>query len=65
MLGKTFPVGGWPRKAENKTKAQHSWGFGFAGLGNIFEFFPILGNIGQFQMILDNFGLYCSISKFS
>ena len=30
-LGKTFPVGwvvGWQRKAENKAKAQHSWGLG-------------------------------------
>ena len=39
-LGKTFPVGwlgglvgGWLRKAENKAKAQHSWGLGFAELG--------------------------------
>ena len=35
----TFPVGfaGWlawlVRKAENKAKAQHSWGLGFAELG--------------------------------
>ena len=37
-LGKTFPVGwlgGWLRKAENKAKAQQSWGLGFAELGNI------------------------------
>ena len=33
-----FPsrVGGWLRKAENKAKAQHNWGFGFAELGNQF-----------------------------
>ena len=41
-LGKTFRarwlavlVGGWLRKAENKAKAQQSWGLGFAELGNI------------------------------
>ena len=28
-------VGGWLRKAENKAKAQQSWGLGFAELGNI------------------------------
>ena len=35
-LGKTFPggwMGGWG-KAENKAKAQHSWGLGLAELGN-------------------------------
>ena len=26
-------LGGWLRKAENKAKAQHSWGLGFAELG--------------------------------
>ena len=26
---------GWPRKSENKAKAQHSWGSGFSKLGNI------------------------------
>ena len=36
-LGKNFPVGWWvARKAENKAKAQHNWGFGFAELGNQF-----------------------------
>ena len=41
-LSKTFPVGwlggrmgGWLRKAENKVKAQHSWGLGLAELGKI------------------------------
>ena len=40
-LDKTFPVGwvgglvgGRVRKAENKAKAQHSWGLGLAELGN-------------------------------
>ena len=40
-LDKTFPVGwvggwlgGWLRKAENKAKAQHSWGLDLAELGN-------------------------------
>ena len=28
-------VAGWLRKAENKGKAQHSWGLNFAELGNI------------------------------
>ena len=28
-------VAGWLRKAENKAKAQHSWGLNFAELGNI------------------------------
>ena len=28
-------VAGWLRKAENKTKAQQSWGLGFAEIGNI------------------------------
>ena len=39
-LGKTFPVGvvgglvgWWLRKAEDKAKAQHSWGMGLAKLG--------------------------------
>ena len=39
-LGKTFPVGvvgglvgWWLRKAEDKAKAQHSWGMGLAELG--------------------------------
>ena len=27
-------VAGWLRKAENKAKAQQSWGLGFAELGN-------------------------------
>ena len=39
-LGKTFPVGwvgGWLRKAENKAKAQHGWGWGLAELGNMLE----------------------------
>ena len=27
-------LGGWLRKAENKAKAQQSWGLGFAELGN-------------------------------
>ena len=27
-------MGGWLRKAENKAKAQQSWGLGFAELGN-------------------------------
>ena len=27
-------VAGWLRKAENKAKAQHSWGLGLAELGN-------------------------------
>ena len=26
-------LGGWLRKAENKAKAQHSWGLGLAELG--------------------------------
>ena len=30
-------VAGWLRKAENKAKAQHSWGLGLAELGNIVE----------------------------
>ena len=28
-------VGGWLRKAENRAKAQQSWGLGFAELGNL------------------------------
>ena len=39
-LDKIFPiwclVGGRVRKAENKAKAQHSWGLGLAELGNSF-----------------------------
>ena len=27
-------LGGWVRKAENKAKAQHSWGLGLAELAN-------------------------------
>ena len=30
--------GGWERKAENKAKAQHSWGLRFAELSKIFRF---------------------------
>ena len=44
-LDKTFPVGwvgglvgGRVRKAENKAKAQHSWGLGLAELSNIVFF---------------------------
>ena len=36
-LGKTFPVGwvgGWVRKAGNKAKAQHNWGWNFAEVVN-------------------------------
>ena len=31
-------VAGWVRKAENKTKAQHSWGWNFAELGKNDDF---------------------------
>ena len=46
-LGKTFPVGwlggrvaGWVRKAENKAKAQNSWGLGLAELGKNTDPYP-------------------------
>ena len=31
-------LGGWLRKADNKAKAQQSWGLGFAELGNICQY---------------------------
>ena len=35
-------VAGWLRKAESKAKAQHSWGWNFAELGNFQQIYANL-----------------------
>ena len=61
-LGKTFPVGrlgglvgGWLRKAKNKTEAQHSWDLGLAELGKISSIFH---DINQWTTMSHNSASY-------